>query len=111
MYSYRVYTKTYIGDVFEEMFLFKVGFTSLIKILSWISSLKLCELLARIEKSSWQTAAIQKNMWSCMAEVWELFLTNFPVSGETPICSEVHVLLCRLVLLMYSALQPLHLKL
>ena len=88
MYSYRVYTKTYIGDVFEEMFLFKVGFTSLIKILSWISSLKLCELLARIEKST----VTQKSMWSCTAEVWELFLTNFPVSGETPICSEVLVL-------------------
>ena len=74
------------------MFLFKVGFNSLIKILSWISSLKLHELLARIEKSSGQTTVLQKSMWSCMTEVWELFLTHFPVSGGTPIGSEVHVL-------------------
>ena len=74
------------------MFLFKVGFNSLIKILSWISSLKLHELLARIEKSSGQTTVLQKSMWLCTAEVWELFLTHFPVSGETPICSEVCVL-------------------
>ena len=47
------------------MFLFKVGFNSLIKILSWISSLKLYELLARIEKYSGQTPVLQKNIWSC----------------------------------------------
>ena len=90
MYSYRVYQNKYNGT--EEMFLFKVGFNSLIKILSWISSLKLHELLARIEKSSGQTTVLQKSMWSCTAEVWELFLTHFPVSGETPICSKVRVL-------------------
>ena len=50
------------------------------------------ELLARIEKTSGQTTVLQKSMWSCMAEVWELFLTHFPVSGKTPICSEVRVL-------------------
>ena len=71
MYSYRVYQNKYNGT--EEMFLFKVGFNSLIKILSWISSLKLHELLARIEKSSGQTTILQKSMWSCMADVWELF--------------------------------------
>ena len=67
------------------MFLFKVGFNSLIKILSWISSLKLHELLARVEKSSGQTTVLQKSMWSCMAEVWELFLTRLPVSGVSPL--------------------------
>ena len=71
------------------MFLFKVSFNSLIKILSWISNLKLHELLARIKKSSGQTTLLQKSIWSCMAEVWELFLIQFPVSGETPICSKV----------------------
>ena len=74
------------------MFLFKVGFNSLFKVLSWISSLKVHELLARTEKSSGQTTVLQKSMWSCTAEVWELFLTHSPVSGETPICSEVCVL-------------------
>ena len=44
------------------MFLFKVGFNNLIKILSLISSLKLHELLARIEKSSGQTTVLQKSI-------------------------------------------------
>ena len=44
------------------MFLFKVGFISLIKTLSWISSLKLHELLARIEKSSGRTTVLQKSI-------------------------------------------------
>ena len=44
------------------MFLFKVGFNSLIKTLSCVSSLKLHELLTRIEKSSGQTAVLQKSM-------------------------------------------------
>ena len=74
-----------------DMFLFKVGFNSLIKMLSWISNSKLHELLGRIEKSSGQTTVLQKSMWSCTTEVWELFLTHFPMSGETPICSEVCV--------------------
>ena len=74
------------------MFLFKVGFNSLIKILSWISSLKLHELLARVEKSSGQTTDLHKSMWSCTAAISELFLTHFPVSSETIICSEVRVL-------------------
>ena len=68
------------------MFLFKVGVNNLIKILSWISSLKLHELLVRIEKSSGQGTVLQKSIWSCTAKVWELFLTHFPVSGERPIC-------------------------
>ena len=42
------------------MFLFKGGFSILIKILSSISSLKLHELLARIEKSSGQKTVLQK---------------------------------------------------
>ena len=88
MYSYKVYQNKYNST--EEMFLFKVGFHSFIKILSWISGLKLHELLARIEKSSGQTTVLQKSMWSCKAEVW--VLTHFPVSGETPICCEVRVL-------------------
>ena len=62
------------------MFLFKVGFNSFIKILSWISSLRLHVLLARIERSSGQTTVLQKSTWSCTAEVWELFLTHFPVN-------------------------------
>ena len=71
------------------MFLVEVGSNSLIKILSWILSLKLQELLARTEKSLGQTTVLQKSMWSCTAE---FFLTHFPVSGKTPICSKVCVL-------------------
>ena len=67
----------------EEMFLFKVSFISLIRILSRISSLKLHVLLARIGKTSGQTTVIQRGIWSCTAEVWELFLTHFFGSGET----------------------------
>ena len=44
------------------MILFKVGFNSLIKVLSRISSLKLHEILRRIEKSSGQTTVLQKSM-------------------------------------------------
>ena len=73
------------------MFLFKVGFSSLIKILSWISSLKLHDLLAIIGKSSGQATVLQKSVWSCTTEVWELLLTHFLVAGEAPRRSEVDV--------------------
>ena len=74
------------------MFLFEVNFNSLIKILSWISSLKLHALLARMEKSAGQATVLQKIKCPGSTEVLELLLANFPVSGETPICSEVFVL-------------------
>ena len=72
------------------MLFFKAGFNSLIKTLSWISSLKLHEPLARTEKSSGQITVLQKSMWSCTVEVSEL--THFLVSGEAPICFEVRIL-------------------
>ena len=87
--------------------MFKVGFNSLIKILSWMSSLKLHKLLARIEKSSGQTTALQKIIWSCMAEVWELFFTHFSVSGETPVCFEFG-LFVGMSFGFYQFIEPLH---
>ena len=40
------------------------------------------EIAWTIEKSSGQTTVLQKSMWSCTAEVWESFLTHFPVIGD-----------------------------
>ena len=65
------------------MLLFKVSFNSLIKILSWISSLKLPELVVRVEKSPGQTTILQKSMWSCNAEVWELYRLIYFGFGQT----------------------------
>ena len=70
------------------MFLFKIDFN---KILSWISSLKLNKLLAIIERFSGETTVLQKSIWSCIAEA-PVFLTQFPVKGETQLLSKVHVL-------------------
>ena len=45
----------------EDMFLFN-GFSSLIAIFSWILSLLLHELLAKIEKFSGETTVLQKSI-------------------------------------------------
>lgn len=50
-----------IHSVTEKMFLFKGGFSSLIKVLSSISSFKLHVLLSRTEKSLGQTTTLQES--------------------------------------------------
>ena len=73
---YYHYQNKYNGN--EEILLFKVGFNSLIKTLSWISSFKLHDFVGRIEKSSRRTTILQKSIWSHAAEVWVEKYQFFP---------------------------------
>lgn len=81
---YHYYQNKYNST--EEMFLCKLSFNSLINILYWIPILKLHVLLARMEGFSGQSTVLPKSTWSHTAELWDLFLANFSVSGETLMC-------------------------
>ena len=50
--------------------MFKVSFNSLIKILSWISGLKLRELLARIEVGKYNTDLLLLSLWVSQIILW-----------------------------------------
>ena len=82
----------------EEMFLFKVSFNSLIKTLSWILSLKLHQLFARIEKSSGQTTVLQ-------TKVHRQLINNCP--PFRPILSAIGTLTYNIARFLVPILKPL----
>ena len=75
---------------------------------SWISSLKLYELLARTEKPSGQTTDLPKSKWYDHVQLKSenCFWQFFYLSGEILVFSEACIQQCRLVLPMYSVVEP-----